>query len=79
MDALAAAAALAALAAGVLVHARIWPYTRCRSCQDRRGRGWGSTSEAWNRCRRCGGSGERIRPLSRIYPKWRAEARRRRK
>jgi hypothetical protein len=35
----------------------------------------GSTVKAYGRCHRCGGKGERIRPLARIYPKWREEAR----
>jgi hypothetical protein len=67
----------AAVAAGVpLVRARFWPYGPCPACQDRRGRSRGSTARAWNRCPRCGGRGERVRPLSRIYPRWREEHRR---
>ena len=61
-----------------LLRARFWPYGPCPACQDRRGRSRGSTARAWNRCPRCGGPGERIRPLARIYPRWREEHRKRR-
>jgi len=37
------------------------PYARCRWCQGRRGRNPGSTGGRWGNCRRCGGSGERLR------------------
>lgn len=67
--------AAAGVAAVVLVRARFWPYAACRACQGRRGRGVGSTPRAYNRCHWCGGSGERIRPLAKIYPRWREEAR----
>lgn len=67
----------AVIVAGVLVRLRFWPYGPCPACRGRRGRGRWSRPAAYNRCRRCGGSGERIRPVSRIYPKWRQEARRR--
>ena len=71
-------AAAAAVAVGVpLVRARFWPYGPCPTCQGRRGRSRGSTGSAWNRCTRCGGSGARIRPLARIYPRWREEHRKR--
>lgn len=74
-----AVAAGAALASGfVLVRAWFWPYGPCPRCQSRKGgagRGLGSTPKAYNRCGKCGGKRERIRPLARIYPKWRKEAR----
>jgi hypothetical protein len=47
----------------VIWHA-IWPYGPCPACRGRRGRGPGSSSAAWSRCRRCGGHGERLRFLS---------------
>ena len=78
MDALAAAGALAGVAGAVLVHAYVWPWQPCPHCRGRKGRNWGSTDETWGDCRRCGGSGKRIRPVSRIHRKWRAEARKRR-
>jgi hypothetical protein len=63
----------------VLARARFWPYGPCPACRGRRGRGRGSTDKAWNRCPRCGGGGERIRPISRIYGKWREEDRARKR
>ena len=70
---LAVAAAVAVLA----VRARFWPYGRCPSCRDRKGRGVGSTAAAFSRCGRCGGSGERIRPLALLWPRHRETARKR--
>jgi hypothetical protein len=67
-------AVLAAVLAFVLVRSRGWPHGPCPSCRGRKGRGIGSTAQAFSRCRRCGGSGERIRPLARIWPQHRAEA-----
>jgi hypothetical protein len=72
-------AVLAAALAVVLVRTRFWPNGRCPACQGRKGRGIGSTDQAFNRCRRCGGSGERIRPLAYIWPQHRAVARKRKK
>lgn len=68
----------AALAIGlVLARARFWPYGPCPACRRRRrGRSRGSTDKVWNRCPRCGGRGERVRPISRIYSKWNEEAKR---
>jgi len=65
---------IAGLVVFVAVRARFWPYGPCKSCRRRRGRGVGSTTDAYNRCRRCGGKGERIRPLARMWPRWREEA-----
>jgi hypothetical protein len=71
---------VAAVAAGaLLVRSRFWPYGRCPACRRRKGRGIGSTDQAYNRCGRCGGSGERIRPLALIWPQHRAAARKRKK
>jgi hypothetical protein len=72
-------AVLAAVLAVVLVRTRFWPNGRCPACRGRKGRGIGSTDQAFNRCRRCGGSGERIRPLALIWPQHRAAARKRKK
>lgn len=72
-----AALAVAVAGVGVLLRARFWPYRPCPACKGRRGRGRGSTDEAYNRCRRCRGRGEQVRPISRIYRKWREEAKRR--
>jgi hypothetical protein len=70
---------LAAALVFVVVRSRFWPYGRCPACQGRKGRGIGSTDQAFSRCGRCGGSGERIRPLARIWPRHRAAARKRKK
>lgn len=73
-----AALVLAVAGIGVLADFRFRPYQRCPSCRDRPGKGRWSTGEVWNDCRRCGGTGKRIRRGSRVlYRKWREEARRR--
>ena len=61
----------------VLTRSRFWPYGRCPACRSRKGRGIGSSEQAYSRCGRCGGSGERIRPLALIWPQHRTEARKR--
>ena len=71
---------LAVVAAGAVVVARTrwWPYGPCPRCRGRRGRGTGSTGGAYRKCGACKGSGERIRPMSRLlWARWREEARRR--
>jgi hypothetical protein len=78
-DVLAATAIGVVVVGGVLVRARFWPYGPCPACKGRRGRGRGSTDKAWSRCPRCGGGGERVRPISRIYGKWRDEDRARKR
>jgi hypothetical protein len=72
---LAVIAALAAVAA-FLIRTRYWELGPCPRCRGRRGRGRLSTSGAFNHWCRCGGSGERIRPLSLIWARHRREARR---
>lgn len=57
----------------VLVRARFLPYGPCRACRGRRGRGVASTGGAWSHCRRCGGSGESVRLLARVWPRWRRQ------
>jgi hypothetical protein len=79
MTALLIATVLAAGLAFVLIRTRFWPYGRCPACRRRKGRGIGSTDGAFSRCGRCGGSGERIRPLARIWPQHREAARKRKK
>ena len=73
--ALAVTAGAAIGAAFLLVRARWWPLGPCPWCRGRAGRSWGSAKRAYGRCHACGGSGRRIRPLARIYAKWREEAR----
>lgn len=79
MAALLIVAVLAAALGFVLIRTRFWPNGRCPACQGRKGRGIGSTDQAFNRCRRCGGSGERIRPLALIWARHRETARKRKK
>jgi hypothetical protein len=71
----AAAVTLAVLA----VRARFWPWGPCPRCtrkgRGKAGRGLGSGGQAWNRCGRCHGSGERIRPLALLWPRHRETAR----
>lgn len=64
---------LLAVVAFALIRSWFWPYGRCPACTGRKGRGIGSTDSAFSRCRRCGGKGERVRPLALIWPRWRAE------
>jgi hypothetical protein len=77
MSALLIAAVLAAALVVVLVRTRFWPNGRCPACRGRKGRGIGSTDQAFSRCRRCGGSGEQVRLLARIWPQHRETARKR--
>ena len=60
--------AAAAVAVPWLAHSWWWPYTYCRACRGRRGKGPGSRASArfYNRCRRCGGDGETVRTGARI-------------
>ncbi|HEY6276038.1 MAG TPA: hypothetical protein VIX86_06870, partial [Streptosporangiaceae bacterium] len=38
----------------------LWPYARCAGCNGT-GRTWGSSSRRWGMCRRCAGTGRRLR------------------
>ncbi len=58
---LAVAGVGAAVLAGYLIACSIWPYGPCFGCTGHRGRNRGSNSRRWGRCKRCKGSGERIR------------------
>jgi hypothetical protein len=79
MAALLIIAVLGAALVFVLTRSRFWPYGRCPACRARKGRGVGSTDQAFSRCGRCGGSGERIRPLALIWPQHRETARKRKR
>lgn len=70
------AVAGAAAVVAFLVRTRYWPYGPCPRCKGRKGRGWLSSADAFNHRCRCGGKGERVRPLSLIWARHRAEARR---
>jgi len=75
MTALLIAAVLAAALVFVLVRSRWWHLGPCPHCRGRKGRGIGSTVQAFNRCRWCGGKGERVRPLALIWARHRETAR----
>ena len=64
------------------VRSRFFPYGPCPRCtrkgRGKAGRGLGSGGQSWNRCGRCGGSGEQIRPLALAWPRHRKAARQRR-
>jgi hypothetical protein len=74
--------AAAAVVAILLARSYWWPWGPCPRCtrkgRGKAGRGLGSGGQAWNRCGRCHGSGERIRPLALIWPQHREAARKRR-
>jgi hypothetical protein len=45
---------------------RIWPYGPCLRCIGHAGKNRGSNRRRWGRCKRCGGSGQRIRLGARL-------------
>ena len=51
----------AVLFALYLIGCSIWPYGPCAACIGHRGKNRGSTGRRWGRCKRCKGSGERLR------------------
>lgn len=42
----------------------LWPHTACPACQD--GRRFSPTGQNWRACRRCDGTGQRTRLISRV-------------
>jgi hypothetical protein len=52
-------------AAGYCADVALRPWHPCPRCKEHRGRGAGSSSKAWNRCGRCSGKGELVRPGAR--------------
>jgi hypothetical protein len=68
MGTLIAIAVLAALAwtAGYAIACWIWPFTACRRC-DGNGKLRSPSGRAWRRCRRCRGSGGRLRAGRWLY------------
>ena len=72
-----AALAVVILLAAVLAHSAAWPWTACGRCAGS-SKGAGSTRRAWNYCRKCGGTGRRLRFLARLTRRdlartWRAK------
>lgn len=50
---------IALLIVGYATACLIWPYAPCGRCQS--GRHSSPSGEYWRKCRRCGGSGKKIR------------------
>ena len=55
---------LALLAGLYLLSGFFWPYTVCPACQGRRS--YSPSGKNWHEGRRCGGSGKKIRLISRL-------------
>lgn len=53
-----------------LVARAIWPYAACAKCEGA-GKFKTSSGKAWRKCRRCGGSGERLRFGRWLINQWR--------
>lgn len=59
-------AAIAAAVAGIyLASCAVWPFTNCRKCHGL-GRFHAPSGRAWRRCRRCKGTGSRLRTGRRL-------------
>lgn len=54
------------LAGGYLAACAIWPFTSCARC-DGRGKFRSPSGRAWRGCRRCKGSGARLRYGRRVW------------
>jgi hypothetical protein len=61
-------AVLAAVVAGLVyaVQCAIWPFAACGKCEGQ-GKFLSPSGKAWRRCRRCKGSGERVRIGRRLW------------
>jgi PHP family Zn ribbon phosphoesterase len=57
-------AVLVVFAALYVVSGLLYPNTTCRSCRGRKN--FSPTGRNWSECRKCGGSGKKIRPISRL-------------
>jgi DnaJ-class molecular chaperone len=53
------------VAVSYYVSLRIWPMSNCSRCQGS-GRNAGSTAKRYGRCKKCGGTGRRLRPGARM-------------
>ena len=56
-----------ALIGGYYLSCRWWPYGPCLGCIGHPGRNHGSNSRRWGNCKRCKGTGKRIRLGARIW------------
>jgi hypothetical protein len=61
-------AATATLAAGYLIACAIWPFASCWHCEQ--GKKRSPSGKAWRTCRRCKGSGARLRIGRRLWNAW---------
>lgn len=59
--------AIIVLAVGYYLSCRWWPYGPCLGCIGHQGRNRGSNSRRFGTCKRCKGSGKRIRIGARIW------------
>ncbi|WP_020421135.1 hypothetical protein [Amycolatopsis sp. ATCC 39116] len=58
---------LALLAGLYALSGLLWPYTACNACKA--GKHASPTGKNWRDCGRCGGSGKKIRQISRLLGK----------
>lgn len=65
---LAATATVLILAAGYAVSCAYWPFTSCWSCDS--GKKRSPTGRSWRTCKRCKGSGARLRIGRRLWNSW---------
>jgi len=63
---LAATLAATVLAAGYLLACWIWPFAACLTCSGD-GKRRSPSGKAWRTCKRCGGSGARLRIGRRVW------------
>jgi len=60
--------ALAVAGTGYWWASKVWPYGPCFRCIGHPGRNRGSNARRWGKCRRCGGTGQRVRWGARVFP-----------
>jgi hypothetical protein len=58
--------ALAAWCGWYFIACKWWPYGPCLRCIGHPGRNRGSNSRRWGNCKRCGGTGKRVRLGARL-------------
>lgn len=66
---LAATATAVVLAAGYMLACWIWPFASCFGCSGD-GKRRSPTGRSWRRCKRCRGTGERLRVGRRLWNAW---------
>lgn len=58
--------------AAYVVACAIWPYTKCGKCEGK-GRHRSPSGKHWRKCRRCKGSGDRLRFGRHVWNRLRAK------